>query len=295
MRKRSDVTSSAADTRQQTIPGTAPPAPPPSSPRPVGDPATDAPPNVSMHDGLVFIKCIDCGLDQSDDSAKRVSMPNGASLLHCMRCKGNLDPDEELSPEYIARLKAGKPFDRKDGTKSAGSVHSPAKDTTEPAPKPKDTTPETPRAKSSDSEKSPPKEWEKPKFVCHHSAGSGICGATLTETVAGVFCPKGHDQRPAPDVSQTTNVGSAAVGETVTVCYGEEKFSPKQYNNFTVGPHFRTTHVRPGETGQQARERAYEEVRAFAEIEFKQKARAFLDKFDWLVAEVNQRDGAGRK
>lgn len=269
MRKRSDV--AAADPRQQNIPGTtpapaaSPPPPPPSSPRPR---STTLPDHVTVDHGTVFIKCPDCGLNQSSESAKRKTMPNGASLLHCMRCNGLIDPDEELTEDFIARLKT---------TYANGSA----------APKPP---PAQEPAKSQATKPEPPPPAAKAPTIkpCVQ------CGAAPTETSAGVFFPCGHpqDKTAAPKRARHEVPVVESDGETVTACFGEEKFSPRQYQNFAIGPYFRSTKVQPGETPAQALTRANEELRVFANVEFQQKAKDFLDRLAWLDEELRNRGGA---
>jgi hypothetical protein len=47
------------------------------------------------------------------------------------------------------------------------------------------------------------------------------------------------------------------MSESVTVVLGEMLFAPIQYNNFKIGGHQYTTEIRPGETPEQAFDRAY--------------------------------------
>jgi len=257
MRKRSDV-QAAADPRQTAIPGTetpkAVPDPPPSSPRPKSS-TSSAPDHVTVDNGIVFIKCIDCGLNQSAATGKLVEMPNGKKLLHCVRCNGLLDPDEELTPEFLEKLKA------QSGKAATPAPAQPPPKAAAPAPKP------TPAQSAPNT--------SGPKCV--------KCGVTMTQTSSGLFAPCGHPQTTtAPSATPVTG----AEGETVTACYGEEKFSPRQYQSFGIGPFFRTTRLQPGENASQALARASSELRTFAQIEFEQKAKDFLSKLEWLDAKL---------
>lgn len=63
--------------------------------------------------------------------------------------------------------------------------------------------------------------------------------------------------------------------ETVTVSWGEELFSPKQFHTVKIGPFHSTTAVRQGETHAQAMARAMKELTAFAEGERVRKRASF--------------------
>lgn len=67
-------------------------------------------------------------------------------------------------------------------------------------------------------------------------------------------------------------------GEYVDVTWGEELFSPVQYNSFRVGPFSRRTRVRPGETEDQAFERVYRQLEAMAAKTHERKSKVFLTK-----------------
>lgn len=81
--------------------------------------------------------------------------------------------------------------------------------------------------------------------------------------------------------------------DTVTATFGEEKFSPIQYQSFAVGPFFAKTKVKPGESLEQALGRAYEACRAAARLCYKEKR----DEFIANVAAADQaaRDAAQRR
>ena len=63
--------------------------------------------------------------------------------------------------------------------------------------------------------------------------------------------------------------------ETITVTWGEETFSPVQYNSFRVGPFSATARVLPGESRSDALRRISAELYAFATEERANKAEAF--------------------
>lgn len=65
-------------------------------------------------------------------------------------------------------------------------------------------------------------------------------------------------------------------GEYVEVTWGEEVFSPVQYNSFRVGPYTRRTRIRDGETEEKAFERVYKQLEALAAKTFERKSKAFI-------------------
>lgn len=65
--------------------------------------------------------------------------------------------------------------------------------------------------------------------------------------------------------------------ETVTVTWGEEIFTPRQYHSFRVGPFSGTTVVREGETRVDAGRRLRRELKALAEEDRLDKHRSYLD------------------
>lgn len=74
----------------------------------------------------------------------------------------------------------------------------------------------------------------------------------------------GHPQEPADE------------GTEVTVSWGEEKFSPVQYNSFSVGPYFAKGKTRAGESVMQASNRLMRGLCEFAEHERKTKTDGYL-------------------
>lgn len=79
-------------------------------------------------------------------------------------------------------------------------------------------------------------------------------------------------------------VDSAAIdseapeGTTIHVAWGEEVFSPVQYNSFRVGGHSITTTVKPGETVRAAYSRAWKMLEELAEMQFDDKVAGFSDR-----------------
>ena len=124
------------------------------------------------------------------------------------------------------------------------------------------------------------------------------CGVPLTETSLGMFLPcacLSNAAKKAPlndkvkDLSPTNEELSKLYqedsGSTVTVVWGEEKFTPvpNSYSTFTVGPFSVTTNVQPGETFESARERAMKGLREQAETERQRKCESFLSALKRMV------------
>ncbi len=65
--------------------------------------------------------------------------------------------------------------------------------------------------------------------------------------------------------------------ETVTVTWGEEKYSPGggSYSSFTVGPFWRSSALRDGETHEQAEQRVMKGLEEMARKAFERKLKAF--------------------
>jgi len=72
------------------------------------------------------------------------------------------------------------------------------------------------------------------------------------------------------------NEVAAEAGQEVTVNWGEETFSPKQFHTFRVGPFTATTRTLPGETVAMAAERAMSALRVWAEAERVKKRDSFM-------------------
>jgi hypothetical protein len=64
-------------------------------------------------------------------------------------------------------------------------------------------------------------------------------------------------------------------GEEITVVWGEEKYSPKPYMNFAVGPIYAKTKLRPGETADEAHARVWKWLEARAREQFNSQLNRF--------------------
>lgn len=269
MRKRAEAPSApqTPDPRQQTIPGTQ--SPPVLTTR-------SAPDHVHVDNGIVFIRCPDCGLVQSSDTAKPKQMPNGHVLLHCVRCVALLDPDEELTPDKIAVLKAGK-----NTPAHSNGAQAPTRPASAPAP----AQPSPPPP--------PPAKPVEPAIgattvICPHPVGTGICGKPI---VSGQM---GHLHREEPRSVTPGPVSSAFQSavismETFALTWGEEVFRTGEFSTFRVGPFTRTSMVHEGETLETAKQRVYEDLRGFAMREFDRKAEDHLNNIDRLANKMSDR------
>lgn len=78
-------------------------------------------------------------------------------------------------------------------------------------------------------------------------------------------------------------------GEVVEVTWGEENFSPVQYNGFRVGPFKVATRVRPGETIAQAMQRVHREIDQHVRaVTVPEKTQHFLQSLREIGAAVGQ-------
>ena len=68
-------------------------------------------------------------------------------------------------------------------------------------------------------------------------------------------------------------------GESITISFGEEKFSPVQYHSFTFGGLFYRADVREGETPEQAFERGWKFLESCAIKQFKAKRDGFWQRY----------------
>lgn len=80
---------------------------------------------------------------------------------------------------------------------------------------------------------------------------------------------------PGPAAPASAPEGPHDAPETVTVTWGEETFSPVQFQNFRVGPFSITGRVLPGETRGAALRRLSDELHAFAVAERTRRAESF--------------------
>jgi hypothetical protein len=98
-------------------------------------------------------------------------------------------------------------------------------------------------------------------------------GAAMDAVVASVL--------PSPLRMPVTGAAGAleradGVPTTVTVTWGEEVIQAAPYCTYRVGPFSVTAAVRPDETREQAMQRVYGELGAFAERERQRKAASFV-------------------
>lgn len=72
----------------------------------------------------------------------------------------------------------------------------------------------------------------------------------------------------------------APEGTEVTVVWGEEVFSPVQYNSFRVGGTSIKTTTKPGETVRQAHQRVWKMLEELAETQFADKVNGFGERIN---------------
>jgi hypothetical protein len=65
------------------------------------------------------------------------------------------------------------------------------------------------------------------------------------------------------------------VGDELTIVWGEEKYSPKPYMNFAVGPIYAKSKVRAGETAEEAHARVWKWLEARAREQFNSQLNRF--------------------
>ena len=125
------------------------------------------------------------------------------------------------------------------------------------------------------SSKSPAKAVE--NGVTSAAAKCATCNVPLTITPLGNFYPCGHNKSlPVVEKADEHIVEKATERLTVTVTWGEEKFTPEPYSTFSVGPFSTTVETRPGESRQAAMRRAYGELELMAADITQRKAKAFV-------------------
>jgi hypothetical protein len=73
---------------------------------------------------------------------------------------------------------------------------------------------------------------------------------------------------------------SAPPGTQITVVWGEETFSPVQYNSFRIGGHSVTVVVQDGESALDAWKRGWALLEQAAEIQFADKLNGFKERID---------------
>jgi hypothetical protein len=69
------------------------------------------------------------------------------------------------------------------------------------------------------------------------------------------------------------------MAEFVTYTFWQETFSPVDYQSFTVGPFSVTVELQPGETHEQALNRARKIIEPYAQKRFEKKRDAFFARF----------------
>lgn len=73
---------------------------------------------------------------------------------------------------------------------------------------------------------------------------------------------------------------SAPPGTQITVVWGEEVFSPVQYNSFRIGGHSVTVVVQDGESALDAWKRGWALLEQAAEIQFTDKLAGFVNRIN---------------
>lgn len=73
---------------------------------------------------------------------------------------------------------------------------------------------------------------------------------------------------------------AAEPGTEITVTWGEETFSPVQYNSFRIGGHSIKVTVQPGETALDAFKRGWGILEQAAQVMFDDKLNGFRDRLN---------------
>lgn len=255
--------------------------PPPGPPTP--PPRTDVPAHVSVDAGVVFVKCPDCGAVQGTGALVRKD-----GMLLCRLCNGNVDPDGELTHERIEQIRAqttqrAAPPPAPAPTPTCAVCDKPATETTiglvypcdhgkgaflAPSPTPPAPKPSAPQKAASPVPATP--------------IGPPSPKTPPTPLPVPAKPPSPPPVSPPPAALTPMAADAVVTGETVTVTFGEETFSPRPYNTIRLGPYTHETRVRVGETPADAAERAMAHLRAFAAIEFQRKMADFLAHLDQL-------------
>lgn len=84
----------------------------------------------------------------------------------------------------------------------------------------------------------------------------------------------------ADDTIGEAQVHDVPPGTELTVVWGEETFSPVQYNSFRVGGHSIKVVVQPGESGAEAFARGWKILEEAAEVQFADKLKGFKQRID---------------
>lgn len=88
-----------------------------------------------------------------------------------------------------------------------------------------------------------------------------------------------------PDIHGSADVGTgtepdAAPGTEITIAWGEETFSPVQYNSFRIGGHSIKVVVQPGETALDAFARGWAILEQAAQVMFDDKMAGFRNRMN---------------
>lgn len=87
-----------------------------------------------------------------------------------------------------------------------------------------------------------------------------------------------------PDRGQATAADDLEIpaepGTEITVTWGEETFSPVQYNSFRIGGHSIKVTVQPGETALDAFKRGWGILEQAAQVMFDDKLNGFRDRLN---------------
>lgn len=89
--------------------------------------------------------------------------------------------------------------------------------------------------------------------------------------------------------SKPTEGTSLPAGTPITVIWGEETFSPVQYNSFRIGGHSVTVIVQEGEAAIDAWKRGWALLEQAAEVQFVDKLSGFADRMNRAKTETSRR------
>jgi len=109
-----------------------------------------------------------------------------------------------------------------------------------------------------------------------------------TESVSSAASPVQAEVRAKAVSGEALSEGIVLSTETVSVTWGEEKFTPVAYSTVTVGPFAALTTLAPGEDRQKAAARLMSELAEFAAVERDRKFKEFLKAYRALKASVKE-------
>lgn len=69
--------------------------------------------------------------------------------------------------------------------------------------------------------------------------------------------------------------------DEITVCWSEEKFAPVSYHSFGIGPFYMKTKVKPGETPEEAFQRAWDVLDKMARQMYPAKRNGFFERLNY--------------